>query len=164
MGQKCHFINHRIHSFFPLFLLSVFPSALTPSQRRLLSVSLTFSHPFIRKKNRPHPNSRLVKRLNIYRQKKQRAADSLASYNLTLVPLPSLHTTQVVFLTGELSNFFFVEIERPLTRRKPIKATVGLVLHDRPIVENSGLTGLLSNLTHCSGRHFNHWKITGYGL
>lgn len=59
---------------------------------------------------------------------------------------------------------FLVEIERLLTRRKPIKATVGLVLHDRPIVENSGLTGLLSNLTHCSGRHFNHWKITGYGL
>lgn len=77
------------------------------------------------------------------------------------VTLACLHITQVVFLTGRLSSY--AEIERLLTKRKPVKATAGLVLRDRPIAESSGLTGLLSNLTHCSGRHFNHWKITGYG-
>lgn len=159
------FIAHSIHYFFPFSSYQCFP-LLLHSHKEVCSVFLWHFHSPSLGNKQTASKQQIIKQL--WHTQKKWAADSLAAYGLRLpgnFPMSAHYSGCVSDRRVQFFFFFFlVEIERLLTRRKPTKATVGPVLHDRPIVENSGLTGLLSNLTHCSGRHLNHWKITGYGL
>lgn len=127
-----YFLRHSFIFFPPFPSRAAFPSALAVT-KSLLSVSLTFSQPFIRKQADGIQNSRLAKQLWQLQKKKKKNFPLSAHYSACVSDELSWFWFFFLFV------FFFVEIDC----WQPTEATVGLVLRE----------GLIGNLTHCSGRH-----------